>query len=150
ALLRFPEARIRLAGAAMTAERGGITGSRRFSPVARGNVALVGDASGSVDAITGEGICLSFRQALALGEALANGGLEHYCTAHSRLRRRPELMAQLMLAMGRRRQMRTRIMRALALKPRLFGSMLAMHVGEFSLMDAFRNALSLGWQMVLS
>ena len=35
-------------------------------------------ASGSVDAIAGEGICLSFRQAEALAKALAEGDLAAY------------------------------------------------------------------------
>ena len=150
ALFCFPEIQRRLAGAAATPERGGITGSRRLSSPARGNVALVGDASGSVDAITGEGICLAFQQSLALAEALQTGNLALYCAAHRRLRRRPEVMAQLMLAMGRRGALRRRVLRAMVIQPRLFTGMLAMHVGEFSLYDAVCNGLSLGWQMVTS
>ena len=45
--------------------------TRRLERVHRDNVALVGDASGSVDAITGAGLCLAFQQAERLGEALA-------------------------------------------------------------------------------
>lgn len=150
ALRAFPEVRQRLVNARATSERGGITGSRRLASVARGNVVLVGDASGSVDAITGEGICLSFQHALALADALEAGDLTPYSAAYRNLRRRPELMASMMLLMGRRRRLRTRILKAMAVEPRLFARMLAMHVGEFSMLDAFRNGLSLGWQMVLS
>ena len=38
--------------------------------MSRGNVALIGDASGTVDAITGEGLCLAFSQAMVLAECL--------------------------------------------------------------------------------
>jgi flavin-dependent dehydrogenase len=67
----FPALRSRLpASAASTRERGAVTGNISLRSVARGNVALIGDASGSVDAIAGEGICLSFRQAEMLAQAL--------------------------------------------------------------------------------
>jgi len=58
-----------------TLERGGVSASRRLKSVYRGRVALVGDASGSVDAITGEGLCLLFQQAVALAGALEAGDL---------------------------------------------------------------------------
>jgi flavin-dependent dehydrogenase len=58
---------------------------------------LAGDASGSVDAITGEGLGLSFRQALALADALEAGELQGYQTAQNRLGRRPRVMARLLL-----------------------------------------------------
>lgn len=68
----------------------------------RGNVALIGDASGSVDAITGEGLCLSFRQAVALAEALEAEDLRGYQEAHRCLLKRPTLMANMMLMLDRR------------------------------------------------
>src|ERR1035437_5132300 len=52
ALPGFPAVERRLAAAnASNLQRGGVTTSRRLKAVCRGNVALVGDASGSVDAI---------------------------------------------------------------------------------------------------
>jgi flavin-dependent dehydrogenase len=48
-------------------------------------VALVGDASGSVDAITGEGLCLLFQQAVALAAALEAGDLALYQAEHRRI-----------------------------------------------------------------
>ena len=45
------------------APRGGVSITRRLRRVTAGNIALIGDASGSVDAVTGEGLCLCFRQA---------------------------------------------------------------------------------------
>ncbi|MDQ1473702.1 MAG: hypothetical protein QOJ99_5182, partial [Bryobacterales bacterium] len=63
----FPALRARFDDTpASSRERGATTSMVRLCNVARGNVALIGDASGSVDAITGEGICLTFRQAAAL------------------------------------------------------------------------------------
>lgn len=46
----------------------------RLAPVARDRVLLVGDASGYLDAITGEGCSHAFAPAAALVEA--TGGLE--------------------------------------------------------------------------
>ena len=63
----FPQLAKRLRGAEITGhERGAVTMTRKLRHVHRGNVALVGDASGSVDAITGEGLALGFRQANAM------------------------------------------------------------------------------------
>src|SRR5216683_4829535 len=80
-----------------SAERGAVTVTRRLKSVYRGNVALTGDASGSVDAITGEGLGLSFHQAIALANALGNGELESYQRAHRQLARRPHTMDRLLL-----------------------------------------------------
>jgi len=148
-LPRFPEMERRLAGAApANLQRGGVTTTRRLKSVCRGNVALVGDASGSVDAITGEGLCLLFQQAAALADALGAGELSLYQDAHRRIGRRPEWMADLMLLLDRRGGLRSRALRVFAERPSLFEGMLAMHVGEFSAADVFRNSLSLGWRML--
>src|SRR5712692_6288285 len=80
-----------------SAERGGVTVTRRLNQVYSGNIALIGDASGSVDAITGEGLCLSFRQAKALADALGRGNLANYQRAHRRLARWPYTMGRLLL-----------------------------------------------------
>jgi flavin-dependent dehydrogenase len=139
----------RLAGAGpANQQRGGVTATRRLKSVYRGNVALVGDASGSVDAITGEGLCLLFQQAVALADALEAGELSLYQDAHRRIGRRPEWMARLMLLLDRNGGLRTRAMRAFAQRPALFEGMLAMHVGEFSAAEVFTNSLSLGWRML--
>lgn len=79
ALAHFPALHDRLAGARCTApERGSATSTRQLRSVVRGNVALIGDASGTVDAITGAGLCLAFRQAAALAEGAAAGDLSLY------------------------------------------------------------------------
>ncbi len=151
ALPRFPELAGRLhSQAALTPERGGITAMRRLKGVCRGNVALVGDASGSVDAISGEGLCLLFQHALALADAVEAGDLARYAAAHRAIGRRPEFMADWMLLLDGRDRLRARAFRAMAARPRLFARMLAMHVGELSTFDFLRNGLALGWQMVNS
>src|SRR5262249_21659375 len=102
ALQSLPDLCDRLRGAELTGyERGAVTSSRTLQNVQRGNVALLGDASGSVDAITGEGLRLAFRQAFALAEAIESGILEKYEQEHRELHRRPLLMARLMVALGR-------------------------------------------------
>ena len=148
-LPRFPLLARRLAAAgARSSERGGVSASRRLQRVCRGNVALVGDASGSVDAITGEGLCLLFQQAVALADALVAGDLDPYQAAHRRLGRRPEIMADLMLLLGRHGSLRSRVLHAFAARPRLLSRMLALHVGELSFLDCASNGLALGWQML--
>jgi flavin-dependent dehydrogenase len=149
ALPRFPEAARRLRGAeSTTLERGGVSASRRLKSVCRGHVALVGDASGSVDAITGEGLCLLFQQAVALAAALEAGDLALYQAEHRRIGKRPEFMADLMLLLDGRGRLRRRAMRAFEGHPRLFARMLAMHVGKLSVFDSLTNGLALGWRMV--
>ena len=148
-LQQFPQLAARLAGAPRaTAERGAITANCRLRRVHRGRVALVGDASGSVDAITGEGLCLSFRQAIALADSLASGSLDSYHSQHRRLARRPTLMSRCMLAMDQSTWLRERVLRAIAAEPRIFRKMLAMHVGALSPRDFAANGCALAWQML--
>ncbi len=151
AMPQFPELCERLSTAAsVTPERGGITASRRLKAVYRGNVALVGDASGSVDAITGEGLCLLFQHAVAVADAMASGDLASYAAEHRRIGRRPEFMADLMLMLDGRERLRSLTLRAMAARPSLFAGMLAMHVGELSAFDFLRNGLAFGWQLLNS
>jgi len=130
AMPHFPELARRLEGAAVVGEeRGAITVSRRLKRIYRGNTVLVGDASGSVDAITGAGMSLAFRQAVVLAEALVAGDLEQYQVAHRRMARRPEFMAQLMLLLDRFPSLRPRVLRTFAAKPAIFERLLAVHAG---------------------
>ena len=129
ALARFPRLAARLENAPhATSERGAVTGNCSLPRVYRGNVALIGDASGSVDAITGEGLCLSFQQAIALADSLASGDLARYQVAHRRLARGPTMMSNLMLAMDRRAWLRKPAFRAMAFEPRIFQTLLSFHL----------------------
>ena len=128
-------------------ERGGITASRRLRRVTKGNLALTGDASGSVDAITAEGLCLAFRQALTLADALESGDLARYEPAHRRLSRRARFMADFTLTIGRP-GLRRRVLPAMASLPEVFSVLLAMHVGAARPADFAAQCLRLGWKML--
>jgi flavin-dependent dehydrogenase len=132
----------------VSTERGAITASRKLKRVARGNVALVGDASGSVDAITADGLSLSFRQALSLADAMARSDLSRYQTEHARMERRPRFMAEFMLAMDRRPWLRRRALHAMAARPTLFDGLLAMHVGESRPSEFAATCAALGLRML--
>jgi 2-polyprenyl-6-methoxyphenol hydroxylase-like FAD-dependent oxidoreductase len=149
ALVRMPDLAARLRCASpVTTERGAVSASRHLAAVWRDRVALVGDASGSVDAITGQGLRLAFRQALALGAALEARDLARYGVEHRRLARRAELVSSLMLLAGRRRGLRARALRALAAHPQLFARLLAAHADEVSQVDFAAAGMALGWRIL--
>ena len=150
ALPAFPEIASRLRHAAPSSpERGAVSSTRQLRSVHNGRVALVGDASGAVDAITGEGLCLAFRQAQSLAASLVSGDLRSYQAQHRALARRPAMMARLMLALDWKTSFRQRVMRAFVSDPSLFRRMLAMHVGALSPLAFAGNGLSLGWRLCL-
>jgi flavin-dependent dehydrogenase len=130
----FPELAERLEGAELqSSERGALTETRLYERVTSGRTALIGDASGSVDAIAGQGLALSFLQARALGTALRRGDLKLYEKAHRRMQRVPILMTQSMLLMDRFRPLRHWVQGAFRRDPQLFEQMLSMHVGALPL-----------------
>lgn len=138
----FPELHQRLNGAqATSAARGAISGSANVRQVVSDRVALVGDAAGAVDALTGEGLSLGFRHAIALADALTQNNLAQYERAHRRINRPPELMAGLMFLLGKRRGRRRRVLRALAAQSRLFTFMLNVHTGAEPFSSAPLGAL---------
>ena len=151
ALPAFPEICSRLRDAeTSSAERGATSSTRTLRQVFQGCVALVGDASGSVDSITGEGLCLTFRQAQVLAECFATGDLRRYQQEHRSLAQRPAMMARLLLALDWKTSFRQRVMRAFNSDPRLFTRLLAMHVGALSSLDFAANGLALGWRMAIA
>lgn len=149
ALGEFPELQARLDQAEhASTERGAITVTRRLRRLYSEHTVLVGDASGGIDAVTGEGLCLTFRQAALLGECLATGDLARYQRGHRALSRRPAFMARMMLLMAKRNRLRQRTMRVFQSHPRSFAGMLAMHVGEGSTHHHISNGIALGWALV--
>ena len=146
--MMFPRLAERLTGAGESRERGELTLTHSFSRLYRGRVALVGDASGTVDAITGEGLCLSFQQALALAAALERGDLRVYQREHRRLARRPALMSRLLLTLERRPAWRRRVLQLLAAHPELFARLVAVHVGSASPGHVLATGALLGWRFV--
>jgi flavin-dependent dehydrogenase len=148
-LAALPELRARLAGAEVVGkERGAMSVMHSLRRVWRGNVALVGDASGGVDAITGEGLRLAFCQAQHLAEAMRGGDLESYQRAHRRLARRPMWMGKLMLQLGKYPATRVRAVRAMQSRPELFARLLAVYVGHATAGRAIATGAELGWQFL--
>ncbi len=156
-LRELPELRARLHGAeAVSTERGALTGNRTFKKIWRGNVALIGDASGTVDAITGEGIGLAFSQAVALAECLVSGNasgnvsgdLAQYEREHRRLMLRPRLMAGLMLNLDGRPWLQRRTLRAFNQRPETFQRLVQLHVGALSPARVAFDGLTLGWGLL--
>jgi len=151
ALPAFPELASLLRGAEPSSiERGAISSTRKLRRVYQGRVVLVGDASGTVDAITGEGLCLAFHQAKLLAECLVTRDLERYQREHRMLAARPAMMARLMLTLDWTTSFRQRVMRAFGSDPRLFARLLAMHVGVLSPVEFAATGLSLGWRALLA
>ena len=136
-LSEFPAIARRLAGPAgiepLTQRRGAVSATCRLRRVASDHIALIGDASGSADSITGEGLAVSFRQALALAEAIAHGSLASYERAHRRIARLPHTMGALMLTLDRWPRFQTHAMRGLSVTPAFFQQLLDAHVGVRSL-----------------
>jgi menaquinone-9 beta-reductase len=148
-LRELPALSARLRGAeTVSAERGALTGNRRFKRVWRGNVALIGDASGMVDAITGEGIGLAFSQAVALAEGFESGDLARYQVEHRRLALRPHWMARLMLNLDGRPRLQQRTLQAFRKHPQVFPRLLGLHVGALPPLHLVRDGLTLGWGLL--
>jgi flavin-dependent dehydrogenase len=151
ALPRFPVLCDRLRGARVaTPERGSFAATRRLKRITRGHIALIGDASGTVDAITGEGLRLAFQQSFALAAALEANDLPRYEAEHARLARRPVFMAGFMLTMDRYSWLRRRVLGALSTRPELFANLLAAHVGRLNPVQFAATAASLGWEIAIA
>jgi flavin-dependent dehydrogenase len=136
-LASLPLLRAHLEGAdELSKMRGALTTTRKLRRVTAGNVALTGDASGSADAITGEGIALSFRQARLLADAISADNLAIYEAGHPAILRMPHHMARAMLMMDAYPWLRERAMGLFAAQPMLFAHLLALHLGERTLTDS--------------
>jgi menaquinone-9 beta-reductase len=149
-LADFPEIRSRLSSARpCSSEIGAVSVSRTLRRVWSGQLALIGDASGSVDAITGEGLCLSFLKASALARAFKAGDLSHYQVAHRKFSRRPSMVASLMLMLEKYRALQSRALASLSKNPDIFASLPAVHTGGVSFLDLFSlRLLKLGLEFL--
>jgi menaquinone-9 beta-reductase len=150
ALREHPNLAERLTGAeeTITPERGAVTFTCRMDRVYRGRVVLAGDASGSVDAITGEGLCLSFQQAIALGKALKAGELCRYQSAHRRLARRAFLVSHGLLFLNGNARVRRRVFEAFGKDPVLFTRLLATNIHKKPVSEMLATTARLGWQVL--
>ena len=133
ALSDFPAVRDRLAGAAQaSAMRGAVTRTLSRREVIRGKIAVLGDASGSVDAVTGEGLLSALQQANALADAIAAGEPQHYRAAHRQIAKGPRRMARLLLLLDRHPWLERRFVAAMSERPESFAALLRVHLREQS------------------
>lgn len=151
-LKELPELNARLRGAETSStERGALTGNRTFQKIWSRNVVLIGDASGTVDAITGEGIGLAFSQAVVLAECITSGesgNLSRYQREHRRLMLRPRMMARMMLNLDGRPWLQRRTLRAFNQRPQTFQRFVQLHVGALSPIHVAYDGLTLGWGLL--
>lgn len=132
-LAKFPALEARIDGADSDSD---VRGAGPLARAARARVAdrfaLVGDAAGYVDAITGEGLSLALVGGQSLGrmlpDALARGAtresLRAYQRESARQYRRYAFVTRSMLAMARRSRMRELAVGLLARHPRTFDALL--------------------------
>jgi flavin-dependent dehydrogenase len=127
-LTRFPELAARVRGA----DRDGVRGAgplRRAVPSrVTGRIALVGDAAGYVDAITGEGVSIGLTCADALAEAISRDRIRDYEQQYARITRRYRWGTSALMRARRGRWTSGRIVPAAARMPRAFGAVVN-HLG---------------------
>ncbi|HPC81787.1 MAG TPA: NAD(P)/FAD-dependent oxidoreductase [Thermoanaerobaculaceae bacterium] len=130
-LPRFPGLQARLSGAPVASrDMGGAGFGAVPRTVATHRVALVGDAAGSVDPITGVGVTLALRQARALVAALVAGRPRAYVAAHRRIMRPSRVLACLLLLLTRHHRLRRGAIRALEADPGIFGRLVGLNAGQ--------------------
>jgi flavin-dependent dehydrogenase len=122
-LAEFPELRERLAAAEPA---GAVRGAGPLRQDVRhrtcARVLFVGDASGYIDALTGEGISVGLAQAAALVECLESGRAADYERAWRRVSRKSRLLTAGLLWSRHNSLLGPRIVPAAALLPRVFTS----------------------------
>ena len=130
-LAAFPGLRDRLAGAAAGPVRGAVplrqAVRRRIAP--GGRVLLVGDASGYVDALTGEGISVGLAQARVLAACLAAGCPADYERHWRRVSRRSNVLTAALLAARRNPVLGPRVVPAAGALPAVFGGAVRLITG---------------------
>ncbi len=150
ALPQFRELRERLAGQSPSDRTvGGVTVTRELKTVSRGRVALLGDSSGSADAISGDGLSLAFQQAVALADAMVSGELSEYQKRHDKISTWPRKMGKLLLVMNDYPWLRRKVFEALAQSPGMFERLFAVHTRKISPFQlGVRDCLSFGWSVL--
>jgi hypothetical protein len=101
-----------------------------------------------VDAITGEGLSLSFHQAVALAEAMEKNDLDLYQKAHRQFARRPTFMARLLLLLDGRARLRQRTLSVFRNNPEVFARLVSIHVGETSPAHFAATGALFGWRFL--
>ena len=128
-LARFPDIARELEGCESTSPvMGGGPFRQRCRGRFDGRLALVGDAAGYLDAISGEGVALGFREARSLVETLVeNRPLDEYEAAYREATRPYYQMTELLLLLAARPRLRRRAVAMLSRKPELFERLLNIH-----------------------
>lgn len=143
-LSRFPRLSASLRGAKPSANARAIGPMHQVarSPIADG-VALVGDASGYLDAITGEGISLALAQVQALYDSIGPRMLSNdraptaremqgFSRRISRMVRQHQLITGLVLFLSRNPGLAARAIKGLGRQPELFRWLLSANMGAAS------------------
>lgn len=91
---------------------------------ATGRVALVGDASGYLDALTGEGLCLGLAQAQVLARLVGEGRLERYPMHHRLIKLKHHLVVNGLLRVLERPALREFAFATLYRAPWLFQALI--------------------------
>jgi flavin-dependent dehydrogenase len=129
-LTHFPVLRERLAGAAPASDVRGAGPLRQdVRHRVEGRVLLVGDASGYVDALTGEGIGVALAQGAELADCIARGRAGDYERAWRRVSRSARLFTSGLLWSRRQAMLAPRIVPAAQHLPCLFTS-IVNHLGQ--------------------
>ena len=149
-LRQLPELRARLNGAeTVSTERGALTGNRKLRRVWRGNVALIGDASGTVDAITGEGLWARLQPGDGVGELSRDGRSERATSRNIGACCCVRVcMARLMLTLDGRPRLQQRTLRPSRNTRSSSGGLLELHVGVLSPLHLALDGLTLGWGLL--
>jgi flavin-dependent dehydrogenase len=119
-LRRFPELVVRLPTAAATDSRGAGPLRQRVRARVAGRVMLVGDASGYVDALTGEGIAVAMASASALVDSVLRGRPHDYERAWVRVSRRYRWLTESLLWIRGRPLLARALVPAASRLPRAF------------------------------
>jgi flavin-dependent dehydrogenase len=147
ALHEVPALEKKIAGAeALTPERGAPAILHRLTAITKKNIALIGDASGSVDPVTGEGLGLAFRQALALAEALQADDLRRYQRSHRTIGVMAHRMSRLVQWFDGREWLRRRALAAFSADPGLFARLLNANAAGAAPLG-LSDALMFGWKL---
>jgi flavin-dependent dehydrogenase len=119
-LPEFPELQDRLAGATLSRVRGAGPLWQRSKRRVAGRVLLAGDASGYIDALTGEGISIGLAQARAAVDAIAARRPEAYETAWRRVTWRYRWLTASLVQASRIPPVRAGVVPAAVMLPRVF------------------------------